>query len=228
MTETVTFRSSLGGFNRNEVIAYVGKMIEDNRAMQEKIAELEKAAAEKDAQIRRKDEMLAALQKRVSELESTRSDVAKIGETMFDARRFSDLIIGEANESAEEMFAAAAASAASTSESATALVNDMETLKSALKSRIEEMIREMTDLKASLASFDDDVAGVRAQFRAKYAKAAEDIDAGPAAQLNAAAVNAAAESKPAADPDPMRRKAAVKVRPGAPRVRVKPSDNRHA
>lgn len=173
MTETVTFRSAFSGFNRNEVIAYIGKMLEETKKLQEQIVSLEKDAAEKSALLAAKDRELLSLQERVRELETSKEDVARIGAAMFDARRFSDQLIGEANDRAEEMFDDAAVSALSAGDTVESLMSQMNGLMETLESNMTDMLQGMSDLGDSLAAFDDKIDGARAQFRRKYAQPEE-------------------------------------------------------
>ena len=129
MSENSSFRSAFKGFNREDVISYIAELMErisaaekNAEAMQGRLEGLESESAglrdqfeeavrqrdalagecarlekERDEQIKR----CAVLERKCAEFDSlSKSTEEKLGAAMLDAKRFSEMLVQEANERA--------------------------------------------------------------------------------------------------------------------------------
>ena len=137
MAETYAFRSAVNGFHRGDVITYLQKLLNENAALKEQAAALRETAEARKTEI-------DALKRQLDEAEKKnaggeRVDTALLGAAMYDARRFSDLIVGEANAKAGEVFNQTAAFAQQAGEK----TNELSAAVSALAKKVRDTLAEV-------------------------------------------------------------------------------------
>ncbi len=243
MAENISFRSSMNGFNRNDVMAYVERILAEKAELQlqlantqkyisdvkdelktsaenwkkavdeseqEKDSEISRLQAElaerkadidtlrgviaqtdekeklKDSEISAEKELLKAkedhykteieqLKARIKELESVNADVmskqndkcsecdiakvyeARLGAAMLDAKRFSEILVKEANDKASDLFADAFSSAHATSVKAGAIAESITDISNQFNVSFKVLLDNMNVLGKALDSFKNDV-----------------------------------------------------------------------
>ncbi len=266
MAENISFRSSMNGFNRNDVMAYIDTVLAEKAELQIKVAAIEKdidsikAACEeeisnsknsvlnfaetvakleseladmktdneilravvaqanekellKDSEIAAEKELLGAkenqykteieqyksdaeqakaeieqLRARLAVLEAERAeadkqadkcsdcDIAKIyearlGAAMLDAKRFSEILVKEANDKASDLFADAFSSAHATSVKAGAIAQSITDISNQFNVSFKVLLDNMKALGSTLDSFKSEVklTGEKFDFTTEFA-----------------------------------------------------------
>ena len=257
MAENFSFRSSMNGFNRNDVIAYIDNLLAEKTALEVKAANCEKAIedvkakseeeinnykntvlnsaigneatiarleeelrqqkADNDtlreilAQSKEKDqlkeleitaekellkvkenkyleeinELKAKVSELVNEIEAATHkqetkcvdcDIAKVyearlGAAMLDAKRFSEILVKEANDKASDLFADAFSSAHATSVKAGAISERITDISNQFNASFKDLLDNMKALGATLDSFKTDVklTGEKFDFTTEFA-----------------------------------------------------------
>ncbi len=253
MAENISFRSSMNGFNRNDVMAYIDTVLAEKAELQIKVAAIEKdidsikAECEekisnsqnsvlnfaetvakleteisdlktdnenlravlaqanekellKDSEISAEKELLSArenqykveiehLKAKISELENEKTesadkhidkcadcDIAKIyearlGAAMLDAKRFSEILVKEANDKASDLFADAFSSAHATSVKAGAIAQSITDISNQFNVSFKVLLDNMKALGTTLDSFKSDVklTGEKFDFTTEFA-----------------------------------------------------------
>lgn len=284
MAENISFRSSMNGFNRNDVMAYIDTVLAEKAELQIKVAAIEKdidsikAACEeeisnsknsvlnfaetvakleseladmktdneilravvaqanekellKDSEIAAEKELLGAkenqykteieqyksdaeqakaeieqLRARLAVLEAERAeadkqadkcsdcDIAKIyearlGAAMLDAKRFSEILVKEANDKASDLFADAFSSAHATSVKAGAIAQSITDISNQFNVSFKVLLDNMKALGSTLDSFKNDVklTGEKFDFTTEFAAFTGEIaeEAAPAKTVEA-------------------------------------------
>lgn len=243
MADNISFRSSMNGFNRNDVMAYIDTVLSQKAELQIKVASLEKEIEDvkaeceeeinncknsvrdtaagneetiakleaelserkadietlrgviaqsgekeklKDSEIYAEKELLKAreaqykteieqLKAKVAELENekaasenkqnekcTECDIAKVyearlGAAMLDAKRFSEILVKEANDKASDLFADAFSSAHATSVKAGAIAESITDISNQFNVSFKVLLDNMKALGSTLDSFKNDV-----------------------------------------------------------------------
>ncbi|MBO5395295.1 MAG: hypothetical protein J6A97_00275 [Clostridia bacterium] len=238
MAENISFRSSMNGFNRNDVMAYIDTVLAEKAELQIKVAAIEKdidvikAECEeeisnskntvlnfaetvakleeelselkkdneslravvsqanekellKNSEIAAEKELLGArenqykaeieeLKAKISELENEKTeadnhtdkcadcDIAKVyearlGAAMLDAKRFSEILVKEANDKASDLFADAFSSAHATSVKAGAIAQSITDISNQFNVSFKVLLDNMKALGSTLDSFKNDV-----------------------------------------------------------------------
>lgn len=230
MSENYSFRSSLNGFNRNDVMSCIENILGEKSAAEEKVSMLENsvsaleekcsalekdlAAAKNESEQRKSfyekqftdvktveikaDGLAKELEKVNAENESLRvllakaqentavkdkcaeCDIARVyearlGAAMLDAKRFSEILVKEANDKASGLFASASASADSTSVRAREIASEITAIKENLVSSFNTLLENMSNLENSLDSFKANVTatGTAYNFSTDFVSAKE-------------------------------------------------------
>ena len=174
MAETYSFRSAVNGFHRGDVINYLEKLLNENAALKEKADALRKIAEARESEIAALKMQLGGDTKKSG---GERVDTALLGAAMYDARRFSDLIVGEANETAGEIFDKTAAFAASAGTSTGELASAVSELAEKVQKTLAEIENGMVSLGVELETFREGVTGDKEAFMKEFsAKAAEKFE----------------------------------------------------
>lgn len=169
MSENITFRTAFVGFNREDVINYIKKLMSEKEDEVKRLAELE-GKCEADS-IR-----LAELEEKIknaadcASCDLAKKNEARIGAAMLDARRFSELIVDEANARSAEMYGAASVDAYSSSQKAVELADKMKTMAEEYAAAFDELLGKMTGLADTLGSFGNEVSDKKEEFELLFDK----------------------------------------------------------
>lgn len=163
MTENFPFRSSMSGFNRNDVIQYIDEMFAEKAKAENRIAELEKevnALKTDNANLRHiideQSEKINSASK-CNECEIVKVYEARLGAAMLDAKRFSEILVKEANDKAASLFADAFASADKTSVKAKDIAHNISEINKQFDISFKLLLDNMNMLGKSLESFKSEV-----------------------------------------------------------------------
>ncbi len=243
MSENFSFRSSMNGFNRNDVIAYIDNLLSEKAALESKIQNFEKqieeikancdaeivnykntvlnsaigseatisrlekevaelkeegdtlreiiaSAAEKEKlkelELAAERELLKAKENQlVAEIENAKTKAlqfekdkeaellkqtdkcadceivkvyeARLGAAMLDAKRFSEILVKEANDKASDLFADAFSSAEATSAKAGAIADNITEISNQFNVSFKVLLDNMYALGKTLDSFKSDI-----------------------------------------------------------------------
>lgn len=164
MAETYSFRSAVNGFHRGDVITYLQKLMNENTALKERAAALE---AENEA-----------LKKQLGDTENKGGgeavDTALLGAAMYDARRFSDLLVGEANETAGAIFDKTAEFAGTAGGQTNELAASVSELAKKVQETLAGVESGMKALGAELDVFRESVTGDKAAFLKSFTENANE------------------------------------------------------
>lgn len=163
MTENFPFRSSMNGFNRNDVIQYIDEILTEKAETENRIGELEKKieALKSDNDFLRKlvNEMSSKLESasKCDECEIVKVYEARLGAAMLDAKRFSEILVQEANDKAAGLFADAYKSAEKTSDKAKAISANITEINTQFNASFRLLLDNMHALENSLEDFKGEV-----------------------------------------------------------------------
>ena len=200
MADSSSFRSAFKGFNREDVISYISELMEKISAgektaeeLRQKLSEAEYEAAELRGQHeeavkacekleedvarleRERDEQArrcAALERRCADFDSqSRSSEVKLGAAMMDAKRFSEMLVKEANERVGVLYRDAHEIVTASSAEAGGIERQMKDLAELFDRTMAELRRNMRDLTCRMAAFGEEVKdnGAKFDYRSDFA-----------------------------------------------------------
>lgn len=167
-----SFRSSMNGFNRNDVIAYIDTVLAEKVEIEKKVAELEKEIEELHAANDTLKEIIVdeekknekELKNKCEECDLAKVYEARLGAAMLDAKRFSEILVKEANDKASGMFSKAYNSASDTLEKATEISEDIVRINKQFNDSFRGLLENMKSLNTSLDSFKCEVKKTGSSF----------------------------------------------------------------
>lgn len=167
MSENVTFRSSFNGFNRVEVMTFISELMKEKEESDRKCAELEEKWQEDE-------KLIADLSEKLNNsadcdtCDLAKQNEVKIGAAMLDARRFSDLIVDEANEKSARMYEAASNDAFSAAEKASELAEKIKATADEYALEFNTLVTKMTSLVDVLSDFGSSVSQSEKEFEGSF------------------------------------------------------------
>ena len=193
MKEKVSFRSALNGFNREDVVGYIAGIMEKLSAAEKQTERLEQQALENEralnefrlqadgwekerAELTARCNELAALyetqETRACELERrlleheelSKHNEVKLGAAMLDAKRFSEMLIKEANDRAGDVYQNACECVKDSSACAEKIREQAQTLSEDFSKTMGAVLNRMNKLIDDMASFQKSAAGHGAGF----------------------------------------------------------------
>lgn len=169
MPENFSFRSSMNGFNRNDVIAYIDSLIQEKQKLEAAVAEKENEISELKAEISAlKDSISEAANKsdkdKCSECDISKVYEARLGAAMLDAKRFSEILVKEANDKAADLFADAFTAVESTSAKASEISRDIADFNSQFNASFKVLLDNIGSLRKKLDGFKNEVDATGSMF----------------------------------------------------------------
>lgn len=170
MAQTISFRSAVNGFHRGDVVKYIGELMEENADLKKQVETLrvlgKTLTAETGAQKAEIERLQAALEKAETKSKDggRQLDAARLGEAMYDARRFSDLLISEANAKTAAMFSKAAETADGSSERIQALTAQTAALQAQIEEAFAGISAKLAALDGEMQAFSGGITGDQAAF----------------------------------------------------------------
>ena len=171
MSNAPSFRSSFHGFNRSDVINFIKALMEENAALNDELAALKNELSDRDsadaARQSESDRLRAELvsckaeaeaaKAHFSEMEAERQNDLMLGRVMRDARRFSDILVQEANEKANGMLDSAAQNAKDISEALDTIASQTDAFTEYCNDSLAGIRGKLDDLNRSLSGFTQEV-----------------------------------------------------------------------
>ena len=205
MADNSSFRSAFKGFNREDVVGYIAGLMEKIAAGEKTAAALQEQLEAKETECGALQENLeqmktnfAALEEKYAALEQEREAQAqhseeldrkcreydkqskaneeKLGAAMLDAKRFSEMLVKEANDRAGEVYQNAFAAVSDSAVSAKEIEAKMKTLSEEFDSAMGDMRRTMRELIGNMSKFKESVQdnGARFVYRSEFSGDADD------------------------------------------------------
>lgn len=171
MAENISFRSAVNGFNRNEVLSYIKTLYDEKNSLFSELEALKAQMQEKETELAALREELGTVQKSADAQELEKQNEIKLGRAMFDARRYSDLIVSEAREKANAMFGEASAAAMHLADQVQEVNGEVEALVSSFNASLSDVIDQLSTLSASLSGFGAGAQGQNEVFNGNYIEA---------------------------------------------------------
>ncbi|MBR3768094.1 MAG: hypothetical protein IKL10_07650 [Clostridia bacterium] len=170
MSENYSFRSAMNGFNRNDVIIYIDGVLAEKARAEEKVAalekELESLRGENEALKKAIDEEneKKSNNEKCSECDVSKVYEARLGAAMLDAKRFSEILVKEANDKASGIFSNAYASADATSTKAKSISQNISDINNQFNLAFKVLLDNMNSLGKSLDLFKREVQQTGSKF----------------------------------------------------------------
>ncbi len=173
-------KATFGGFNRDDVIAYIGKMLAETELYKTAFENAEKTNAELQEKLKDAEEKLAGIQKEheneiealneshKAEIDSIkieydeklqnailadRSAEEKVGTAMMDVRRYADLLINETCEKIDKMADDADNATAKTLSRVLDISSGIQTFSDKLNSILADILAENEEICKELTGF---------------------------------------------------------------------------
>lgn len=157
MSESYSFRSSINGFNRSDVLSYIEEMLNEKAELATKISSLEEEVAEIKAHNENLQKALEVnSEEKCSDCDVSKKYEARLGAAMFDAKRFSEILVKEANDKASKLFSDAYVSADVTAAKVQKLSHDIVDINGQFNQSFKMLLDNMNSLAKSLDSFKKD------------------------------------------------------------------------
>lgn len=163
MTDNFSFRSAMNGFNRNDVIRYIDEILAEKAKADDKVAELEREVNS----LKSDNEALRSVNAEQSEKLNSASKCndceivkiyeARLGAAMLDAKRFSEILVKEANDKAASLFADAFTSADRTAVKASDISHNIAEINKQFDVSFKQLLDNMNNLGKSLEAFKREV-----------------------------------------------------------------------
>ena len=165
MAENMSFRSSMRGFNRNDVIEYIKKLLDENNALLEEKTALEVNLAEKEQLLLQQEQTLAQMEE---EKKNGEQDAARLGEAMFEAKRFSDRLMREANDRVERLFDEVSQVTDASENQLQGLIGQMDQLSEEVHMSMSALSDKLAALEQVLGGFGGDALTASRQLRRQF------------------------------------------------------------
>ena len=162
MSENFSFRSSMNGFNRNDVIAYIDALIKEKQQLETAVAEKDKEISDLKAENSALKDTVAAAAKKSDRDKCTECDISKVyearlGAAMLDAKRFSEILVKEANDKAADLFSDAFAAVEATSVKASEISRDIADFNGQFNASFKVLLDNIGSLRKKLDGFKTEV-----------------------------------------------------------------------
>lgn len=170
MAENYIFRSAVNGFNRSDVIAYIDSILREKAEAELRIAVLENEVNELNSANNSLREIIVDENKKDEETcKCDNCDIAKVyearlGAAMLDAKRFSEILVKEANDKAAGMFSKAYESAEDTSVKAKDISENIVNINRQFNESFKALLDNMKKLGESLELFKSEVKNTGSVF----------------------------------------------------------------
>ena len=196
MAENYSFRSAVNGFNRNDVISYIEALLEEKAALEIRVNALEEEIKTlNDENDTLRTVIVDESEKKETDDKCNQCEIekvyeARLGAAMLDAKRFSEILVKEANDKASGLFADAYASADDTSLRAKKISQNVVDINKQFNAAFKALLDNMNALGASLEGFKKEVKASGAKFDYKT-----DFAPTPGENTEASAVKASDDQK---------------------------------
>ena len=172
MREDMKFRTAVNGFNKSDVMTCIESLLKETAEQKKKIKELEAQLCDCQASLAQAKEETQN-KDMCAECDAAKVAQAQLGAAMMDAKRFSELILKEANDKSAQVLNMALKDATEATENANALSASIKTAKKNFTSTLDNLQDEMETVILSFMAFCSDIEKKREKFNYSTDFAAE-------------------------------------------------------
>jgi cell division septum initiation protein DivIVA len=151
MAEIPSFRTSINGFHRGDVINFIKKILDENAFLTEILSRVREENSALQAEIE-------SCREQIEGFHTDRQNEQVLGRAMYDVRRFSDERVREANDQAKAIMSDAAAAAEDVSSQVDVIAEQTGAFEACFNESIASVTAQMTALRDLLDVFRKDVA----------------------------------------------------------------------
>ncbi len=168
MREDMKFRTTVNGFNKSDVMHCIEKLMSEKNEQKKTIKRLEEELSNCKEELERCRNTSDHEKKSDCEnCEAAKIAQAQLGAAMLDAKRFSEMLLKDANDKAATVINNASASVALSTESATLLADELKDAKEKFNTTIETLQDTMSSIILSFMEYQQNLETQGADF--KYA-----------------------------------------------------------
>lgn len=170
MAEKYSFRSSMNGFNRSEVISYIEKLMSEKMELEKKVESLESDISALDseiAELKTESDTLRTIivdenekaqgTDKCDECNVSKVYEARLGAAMLDAKRFSEVLIKEANDKVSHLFADADKDAVNTAVKTEAIIKEISSVNEQMNASFGALLSNLKHIADSVTSFSSEL-----------------------------------------------------------------------
>ncbi len=170
MAEKYSFRSSMNGFNRSDVITYIEKLMSEKMELAKRIESLEadiSALNSEIAELKTESDTLRTIivdenekaesVDRCEECNVSKVYEARLGAAMLDAKRFSEVLIKEANDKVSCLFAEADKDASNTAAKTESIIKEISSVNEQMNASFSQLLKNLNHISDSVASFSSEL-----------------------------------------------------------------------
>ena len=158
MSDGITFRSSVNGFNRNEVIKYIESLLKEKEELSSEIKALEAQKKAAESELAKALENLEQEKQKCSRCDVAQKAEAKLGAAMLDAKRFSETLVRDAEARTSEVFSDASEKAGAAVSSAGRISEMLSAFLDSCSGEVSAVLETVNGIKHSLESFEEELA----------------------------------------------------------------------
>lgn len=158
MSDGITFRSSVNGFNRNEVIKYIESLLKEKEELSSEIKALEAQKKAAESELAKALENLEQEKQKCSRCDVAQKAEAKLGAAMLDAKRFSETLVRDAEARTSEVFSDASEKAGAAVSSAGRISEMLAAFLDSCSGEVSAVLETVNGIKHSLESFEEELA----------------------------------------------------------------------
>lgn len=158
MSDGITFRSSVNGFNRNEVIKYIESLLKEKEELSSEIKTLEAQKKAAESELATALEILEQEKQKCSRCDVAQKAEAKLGAAMLDAKRFSETLVRDAEARTSEVFSDASEKACAAVSSAGRISEMLSAFLDKCSGEVSAVLETVNGIKHSLESFEEELA----------------------------------------------------------------------
>lgn len=170
MSDKYSFRSSMNGFNRSDVINYIEGMITEKVELIKKLSELENEVSRLEKEVSELKNESDTLRNIITD-ESQKAEAvnmcddcpvskkyeARLGAAMLDAKRFSEVLVKEANDKVADTYNNAYNDAEKTYTDTVRLIESINTVNSQMNNSFASLVNNLKNVSVSLDSFKKNI-----------------------------------------------------------------------
>lgn len=158
MSDGITFRSSVNGFNRNEVIKYIESLLKEKEELSSEIKALEAQKKAAESELAKALENLEQEKQKCSRCDVAQKAEVKLGAAMLDAKRFSETLVRDAEARTSEVFSDASEKAGAAVSSAGRISEMLSAFLDSCSGEVSAVLETVNGIKHSLESFEEELA----------------------------------------------------------------------
>lgn len=158
MSDGITFRSSVNGFNRNEVIKYIELLLKEKEDLSSEIKTLEAQKKAAESELATALEILEQEKQKCSRCDVAQKAEAKLGAAMLDAKRFSETLVRDAEARTSEVFSDASEKAGAAVSSAGRISEMLSAFLDKCSGEVSAVLETVNGIKHSLELFEEELA----------------------------------------------------------------------